>query len=36
MRRADAPDWSYRKAVESYKSEYRRRYDIYMHGEAGH
>jgi hypothetical protein len=34
-RRTDAPNWSYNRAVESYKQEYRRRYNIYMHGEAG-
>jgi hypothetical protein len=34
-RRADAPDWSYDQAVASYKKEYRRRYDVYMHGVAG-
>jgi hypothetical protein len=33
-RRVDAPNWSYTRAVDSYKSEYRRRYDLYMHGEA--
>lgn len=33
-RRADTPNWSYDQAVESYKQEYRRRYDIYMHGET--
>lgn len=32
-RRADVPDWSYSQAVRNYKDEYRRRYDIYMHGE---
>ena len=34
-RRPDAPNWSYDQAVESYKQEYRRRYDIYMHGDSG-
>ncbi len=34
-RRADAPDWSYDQAVEQYKQEYRRHWDVYMHGQAG-
>ena len=33
-RRADAPDWSYDQAVSAYKQEYRKHYDLYMHGEA--
>lgn len=33
-RRSDAPDWSYEQAVQAYEQEYRRRYEIYMHGEA--
>lgn len=36
-RRADTPDWSYDEAVAHYKQEYRRHYEIYMHGEGnGH
>jgi hypothetical protein len=35
-RRADAPDWSYDQAVAAYKQEYRKRYDLYMHGETAH
>lgn len=35
-RRADTPNWSYDQAVENYKNEYRRRYGVYMHGEAVH
>ncbi len=35
-RRADAPNWSYEQAVEQYKQEYRRRWEIYMHGQAAH
>ena len=34
-RHADAPDWSYQQAVEAWKQEYQKRYDLYMHGEAG-
>lgn len=33
-RKADAPDWSFAQAVEQYKQEYRRRYEVYMHGTA--
>ncbi|HEV2136424.1 MAG TPA: hypothetical protein VGR47_19530 [Terracidiphilus sp.] len=33
-RRSDAPDWSYEQAVHAYEQEYRRRYEIYMHGTA--
>lgn len=35
-RRAGTPDRSYEQAVEDYKSEYRRRSDIYMHRETVH
>lgn len=31
-RRSSAPNWSYNQAVQSYKQEYRRRYETYMHG----
>ena len=31
-RRADAPDWSFEQTVKNYEREYRRRYQIYMHG----
>jgi hypothetical protein len=34
-RKSDAPDWSFAQAVRAYEQEYRRRYQIYMHGEAG-
>jgi hypothetical protein len=34
-RRADAPNWSYQQAVEQYRQEYRRHWDVYMHGMAG-
>jgi len=32
--RADAPRMSYQRAVDAYKSEYARRYNMLMHGEA--
>lgn len=32
-KRPDAPEMSYEKAVEAYKAEYARRYQILMHGE---
>lgn len=35
MRRAGTPQMSYQQAVESYKAEYVRRYNEYMHGSAG-
>lgn len=31
-RRANAPDWSFENAVRNYEQEYRRHYEIYMHG----
>lgn len=31
-RKSDAPEWSYEQAVRAYEQEYRRRYEIYMHG----
>jgi hypothetical protein len=31
-RERDAPGWSYEQAVHAYEQEYRRRYEIYMHG----
>ena len=33
-RKGDAPDWAYEQAVHDYEQEYRRRYEIYMHGSA--
>jgi hypothetical protein len=33
--KADAPPMSYARAVEDYKAEYARRYQLLMHGEAG-
>lgn len=33
-RNSDAPNWSFTQAVNDYEQEYRRRYEIYMHGEA--
>lgn len=33
-KRADAPNWSFAQAVNDYKTEYRRRYEIYMHGQT--
>lgn len=33
-RKAGTPDWSYDQAVRAYEQEYRRRYQIYMHGGA--
>jgi hypothetical protein len=34
-RNSDAPDWSFNQTVHDYEQEYRRRYEIYMHGAAG-
>ncbi|HEV2327015.1 MAG TPA: hypothetical protein VGS10_23960 [Terracidiphilus sp.] len=33
-RNSGAPDWSYNETVQNYEQEYRRRYEIYMHGGA--
>ena len=33
-RNIDAPDWSFTQAVHEYEQEYRRRFEIYLHGEA--
>jgi hypothetical protein len=33
-RRIDTPVWSYDEAIANYKKEYRRRYEIYLHGES--
>jgi hypothetical protein len=35
-RKSGAPDWSYEQAVHEYEQEYRRRYEIYMHGGESH
>jgi hypothetical protein len=34
-RRPSTPDWSYDQAVQQYRQEYRRHWEIYMHGQAG-
>ena len=34
-RRANAPDWSFDNAVKNYETEYRRRWNVYMHGAPG-
>ncbi|HEX4006194.1 MAG TPA: hypothetical protein VHX60_08470 [Acidobacteriaceae bacterium] len=33
-KRADTPAWSFAQAVNDYRTEYRRRYELYMHGNA--